>query len=253
MIARFIEKAKELGLDQWDWIAVSIATLSLIIACLSLIIAYYTLQSQKQTEKNTQPIISDSIQEFLLNKFIVQLLDGEISINALWHLLDGKLYKFYPSESILEKAKIPLDNIHTEVFYGRDVKHHCLKGLLDMVIEYNINISTLNSHLSNQKITADMLSREFGIILNQNVKIAEIWKKNMGIIFQYDAERYSSIFESEIKHVQYDEDYETDYYEGEDVYAEFFINEVDKQKMKIFKDNRVRNLISEYNEFLILK
>ena len=253
MLIQLIKIGEKLGLDQWDWFAVLIAILSLIIACLSLVIAYSTLKSQRQTEKNTQPIISDSIQEFLLNTFIMQLLDGEICINALWHLLAEKAYKYYPSENILEKVKIPLGNIHTEIFYGREVKHHCLKGMLDMVIEYNINISTLNTHLCNPRISTDMLDREFGIILKQNEKIADIWKKNMGILFQYDAEKYSSVFDSEIRNVQYDADYETEYYEGEDVYAEFFIDEEDKKKLLIFKDNRVRNLIPEYKDFLIPK
>ena len=63
----------------------------------------------------------------------------------------------------------------------------------------------------------------------------------MGILFQYDAEKYSSVFDSEIRNVQYDADYETEYYEGEDVYAEFFIDEEDKKKLLIFKDNRVRS------------
>lgn len=240
-------------LNSWDWVAVCIALCSLCIAILSLVIAYRTFKSQKQTEKNTQPIISDTIQEYLLNQFILELLDGEISINALWHLLDDKDYKFYPSEDILEKAKIPLDIIHTEIFYGREVKHHCLKGLLDMVIKYNINISTLNSHLSNPKISTKMLGREFGIILNENERIVDTWKKNMGIIFQYTEKEYSSVFEPTIKEVQLIEDYIVEYYEGNDVYGDMLIGNVDKQKMMIFKDIRVKNLISEYENFLIEK
>lgn len=253
MINEIKDFATQYGVDKWDWIAVCIAISSLVIAFISLMVAYRTYKSQKQTEKNTQPIISDSIQEFLLNTFIRQLLDGEICINALWHLLDDKAYQFYPSENILEKTKIPLDSIHTEIFYGREVKHHCLKGLLDMVIEYNINISTLNAHLSNPKISKEMLSREFGIILNQNEMIADLWKKNMGIIFQYDKNRYALIFETTIKDVQFDDNYELNYYEGEDVYADFFTIDVDKKRMLMFKDARVKNMISEYNEFLIPK
>lgn len=112
------EFAEWLDLTIWDWIAVAVSFCSLLVAVLSFIIARQTLKSQRQTEKNTMPIINVGIQELLLNELILKLLDGHIRITALWYLLNEKKYVFYPSEHILEKIHIPIDTIHVDLFYG---------------------------------------------------------------------------------------------------------------------------------------
>lgn len=63
-----VEIASELGLDKWDWFAIIISSVSLIIALVSVTIAVKTLSSQRKTEKNTQPIMNIEIQEFLLGQ-----------------------------------------------------------------------------------------------------------------------------------------------------------------------------------------
>ena len=97
------EFAEWLSLTDWDWIAVSVALFSLLVAYLSLVVAKRTLKSQRQTEQNTMPIINIGIQKFLLDEFILKLLDGHIRLTALWNVLEKENYSKYPSELILKK------------------------------------------------------------------------------------------------------------------------------------------------------
>ena len=103
------EIAEYLELTIWDWLAVLIALLSFFIACFSLYYAIKTLKSQRQTEKNTLPIINRDIQRFQLCDLIRKLLDGHMRLTALWHMLNKHAFKVYPTERILRLIKIPND------------------------------------------------------------------------------------------------------------------------------------------------
>jgi len=255
MIKQWIyDFAKDYKLDIWDWVAVSISFCSFCIAVTALIVAIKTLKSQKQTEKNTMPIITLSIQEFLLKEFIFKLLDGQIRIGALWHLLFAKNYSFYPSEQLLEKAKIPMDIFHIELFYNNADFYHCLNGLVDKTSEYNTNISVLNNHLKNLSISNDILNQEFDNIVRQNEKIADIWKKVMTIVYKYYNHKFSSVFDDILNSVEIEDNYSYRYYNEEDeVYLDFFDNKEYKDKMLYFMDSRTKALVSEYENFLIKK
>lgn len=255
MITRLIYNfAKQYKLDTWDWVAVTIAFCSFCIAVTALIIAVKTLKSQRQTEKNTMPIITLQIQEFLLKEFVFKLLDGQIRVGALWHLLSAKHYSFYPSEQLLEKVKIPMDIFHIELFYNNAVYYHCLNGLVDITSEYNTNISVLNNHLKNPSISNDIINQEFDNIVRQNEKIADIWKKVMTIVYNYHSQQLSSVFDEILNGVEIEENYSYSYYNEEDeVYLGFFENKENKDKMLYLMDSRTKALVSEYDTFLIKK
>lgn len=251
----FKEFAVEHGLNVWDWVAVTVSSASMLIAIISLLVAFFTLRSQKQTEKNTMPIINTDIQEFLLQEFIFKLIDGQIRIGALWHLLNEKQFKYYPSEHILDQLIVETDTIHTELFYKDTKKYRCLQGLLNTTVVYNKYISVLNSHLSNNNINNDFLYQEFKNILNQNERLAVNWRKVMSYIYGYDITHTTSVFNIILEITENPPaDYNFIYFNGEDEkYLEFILDEDKKKKLLYFMDSRAISYVNEYKKYLIKK
>ena len=254
MINLIADFAKRFFLDKWDWVAVIVAFCSLCVAMVSLIIAYRTFKSQKQTELNTMPIINTRIQEFLLNEFMLNLLDGQTQIGALWHLLCSEHFMYYPSEQLLERNKISIDTIHTELFYNNPDYYHCINGLVNMTKDYNQNIDVLNSHLRNSSISIDLLNNEFETIVKQNETIASTWIKVMSIVYGYDKKKLASVFDNILKTAPQDEEYELKYFgeEGE-IYTEFCEDARKKKLILNLMDSRVKLFIAEYKNYLIKK
>lgn len=251
----FKDFALEHGLNIWDWIAFIVSFSSMLIAVVSMFVAVFTLKSQRQTEKNTMPIINKDIQEFLLQEFIIKLLDGQIRIGALWYSLYEKEFDYYPSEQILEKLKVETDTIHTELFYNDNTQYRCIQGLFNMTKEYNVNISVLNSHLSNISINNDLLYQEFNNILMQNEQIAETWKKVMTCLYNYNNTHTAIIFS---RIMDTTEEPPTDYNlicfkENNEKYLDLMDNDDKKIKLLYYMDSRATRLIKEYDNFLIKK
>ena len=249
------EFAEWLDLTIWDWIAVTVSFCSLLVAVLSFIIARQTLKSQRQTEKNTMPIINVGIQELLLNELILKLLDGHIRITALWYLLNEKKYVFYLSEHILEKIHIPIDTIHVDLFYGNKQQYRTMQGLLDMIKNYNVGIGVLNSHLKNKSIVPEVLNNEFYYLINTNDRIAEMWGKVMSLMYGYEANEKSEIFNIFLGDITDDlmKNTEILHYKNDEVYSQFFVDIEMKKKIIVFMENKTIILMKEFSNFLIEK
>lgn len=83
MIEEIVNFGKSLHLNTWDWIAVIIAVFSFIVAVFSLVIAWRTLISQRQTAKNTMPVITIGAQFESLVSIAFQIIDNYIDSLAL--------------------------------------------------------------------------------------------------------------------------------------------------------------------------
>lgn len=248
------EFAEWLDLTVWDWVAVSVALCSLIVAVLSFVIARQTLKSQRQTERNTMPIINIDIQELLLNELILRLLDGHIRITALWYLIDEKKYAFYPSEYILDKIVIPIDTIHVDLFYSNKQQYRTMQGLLDMIKNYNISIEVLNSHLKNKSIASEVLNNEFSHLINTNDRIADTWGKVMSLMYDYKTKDKSDIFSLFLGEISDDMIKNTEilHYKEDEVYTHFFADS-EKKKIIVFMETKTIALMDEFSNFLISK
>lgn len=248
------EIAEYLQLTVWDWLAVLIALLSFCIACLSLFYAIKTLKSQRQTEKNTLPIINLDIQRFQLCDLIRKLLDGHMRLTALWHMLNNHAFKVYPTERILRLIKIPQDIIHIELFYNNYVYYRCMQGLIDMIDDYNTSIDILENHLKDSSVDGDFLYNEFFHITNKNDSLAESWDKIMTIVFGYNKEDKSSLFDEYIENISDDVvsgHYDNVFYKSSEVYSDFLIGDVNKKKMLLFMETTTARLSEEFSNFIL--
>lgn len=167
-------------LDTWDWVAVSIALVSFIVAVLSFRVAKKTLSSQRKTEKNTMPIITIEKQYEVLRAISKQLLDNYIDALSIMALIGpeskGKIYK---------KIKIPflpinVEEIHVELFYSSEsntetetklgrktpyIEIYLLKGAFE---NYNRTLSVIFNHMMGTEMTDEGIFEEIKLyLLNQ--------------------------------------------------------------------------------------
>ena len=245
------EIIKYLRLNIYDWIAVLIALLSLIIALSSFYVAFKTLKSQRQTEINTLPIINNDIQEFLLGDLITKLLDGHLRLTAMWYILNETNFKKYPSEHFLRLITIPQDNIYIELFYDNYHRYRTIQGLIELINEYNSIVEVLEEHLKRKSIEADIIYIEYYNLLNCNDRIALVWRKVMTILYNYSNTKICSLFSEFIKDIQPKDDEIINYYKDEEVYSNFFDNETEQKRMLVFMDRKTNNYKDEFSNFLI--
>lgn len=253
----FQEFANRLGLNVWDWIGVSIALLSFAIACVALFISRNTLKSQRQTEKNTLPVVNRDIQQFLLNELIIKLFDGHIRLTALWYLLNEKKYNFYPSERILRQSKVPSETIFIDLFYENKYEYRIVQGFSDMVKDYNKSIEELEIHLKDSNTNSELLYREFFDLLDRNDAVATMWGKVMTLLFQYNDKMKSAIFEELLNGMTPEkEGYEQNpkdihFYKPKEVYSDFLVQEMKREQMLAFMEERTSTFKKEFENYLI--
>lgn len=242
-------------LSKWDWMTACVSIISLLVAICAFIIAKRTLSSQKQTEKNTMPIINMKIQEFLFGGLVLKLLDAHMKLAALWFLLNEKEFDYYPSEHILEKLKIDKSVIHTELFYGNYDHYRDVEGFLDMLNSYNINIDVLNLHLKSSVISNEMLYNEFYSIIHENNRLADLWAVNMWSLFQYNKENFVDLFQPFLEQVNYREGdvLNLKYYDEDEIYLKFLNTDIQRKKLLLFMENRTIDHIKEFSIYLVDK
>lgn len=242
------EFAESFGLDIWDWIAVTISLGSLCVAI-------YTLKSQRQTERNTMPIMTLDIQKVLLKELFVKVFDGYMRITALKKLLDKTKYRFYPSEEILIDLKLDISQIHIELYFDDVNEYRCIQGLLDMTKAYNSRIEIVNRHMKDRAIPMEILEDSLNRLLIRNRRIATSWGMIMSIVYDYHEEDKAKIIQDivnsyPIESLQF-EDVKENYYENNDCYTQFFEDSNFVEKLLLFMNSFTSIAIADFTNRLI--
>lgn len=248
--------AKFLHVTPWDWIALCFALFSFCVAIWSLAIAKKTLRSQRQTEQNTMPIMTTSIQEFLLCEIIIKVLDGYLRLTALKHVLDEAKYSSYPSEEKLQDLKIASDSIHVDLYYNDVMKYRCLQGLNDMVKAYNTRIDVINNHLKEDKIPVAVLQNGMDRILCRNRRIASIWGMVMSIVYGYDDKKKQAIFDDIVNKSLPEleqQKIEASFYMSDDIYTKFCDTSEKREELLKFMNTLTLSLAEEFRAIMIPK
>lgn len=166
-----------IGNDSWDWIAVSIACISLFYGCI-------TFNSQHQTEQNTMKITPESQRQILID-YIRHYYRNLVIICAVESKLNNRFNEFYPSEEHLLKLKVELEDLHPAAFYNHAEKYNAIHELLTKMRNFNTEIDVATSHLCNPEVFADAKKRDFatlkfkmGYLAKETLKtINAIWPK----------------------------------------------------------------------------
>lgn len=128
--------AESTSLNTWDWLAFLIAIISLCVAGISLYIAFGTLKSQKKTEKNTQPVMTEKVQYLLLKQKTLALLDTYIFLFSLHYILNKYNYKVVPSNHFWQYVEFDTHDLNESLFYLYEDKFsefHNLKKSYDLL------------------------------------------------------------------------------------------------------------------------
>ena len=233
-------------------IAVSIAFLSLWIAIWSLRIAIKTLRSQKQTEKNTTPIMSKDIQEFLLRLQIARFADAFMKSTAIMDILAAKKYKSYPSDDIMNSIKIPVDIIHSELFYDDAQTYKDLQGLYEKLVAYNNLVDVIIEHLKNNSVSEKVLEKEFDRLLKRISILYRDWYMFMAITYNYDYKNKES-FENGvlIKSKEIKETNVKAYYQESNPLTHFITETQEKQLYTLYMNTAIAEYKESFEEIFI--
>lgn len=191
------EFAKYLSLNVWDWIAVLVSLCSIIIAFISLMIAKHTLaiakltlKSQRQTEKNTLPIININTQSILFNELIVSIYDTHISLIALRFLLRDEA-NLRLSKHVLKSLALDGGLVHSELFYNNPSVYEDVIKLQKTIKEYNMNLAVVNDYLydNHDNLNKRLIEQYFKMLLLKQYAIVLIWITVISTIFSEEAEK----------------------------------------------------------------
>lgn len=233
-------------------IAVSIAFLSLWIAIWSLRIAIKTLRSQMQTEKNTTPKMSKDIQEFLLRLQISRFADAFMKTTAIIEILTTQKYKSYPSDDIMNSIKMPVDIIHSELFYDDPLTYKDLQGLYEKLISYNNLIDVIVEHLKNNSVSEKVLEKEFERLLKRISVLYRDWYMFMAITYNYDYKNKES-FENGVL-IKSKEIIETNvkaYYQESNPLTHFITEAKEKQLFTLYMNTTIAKIKESIEEIFI--
>lgn len=169
MIDKFAEL---LGLDVWDWIAVIVSFCSFVIAVMSYVIARSTLKSQRQTEKNTMPIITKERQYEVFKSIENQILSNYIYALAIILIMDDESSGYSYSPLKLLYSKINTSEIHLELFYDTKSYDSMMSNLSfqspymhlykfrSSLESYNQTLTIIGEHTMNPQIDNKIIMRE---------------------------------------------------------------------------------------------
>lgn len=202
-----VEIASELGLDKWDWFAIIISSVSLIIALISVTIAVKTLSSQRKTEKNTQPIMNVEIQEFLLGQKLLYLLDSYVFLFALHFMLEKTKYKTKPSPHFWDYVEINIEDLNESLFYNDNIKFICFHELVTAFQQFSSDMRNLRKVLEDPECPQEYKSIEIIHIYEDIGMIMSAYCKTLDNSFGMDKAKMSKFLNDNFFNVFYTRNY----------------------------------------------
>lgn len=202
-----VEIASELGLDKWDWFAIIISSVSLIIALVSVTIAVKTFSSQRKTEKNTQPIMNIEIQEFLLGQKLLYLLDSYVFLFALHFMLEKTKYKTKPSPHFWDYVEINIEDLNESLFYNDNMKFICFHELVTAFQQFSSDMRNLRKVLEDPECPQEYKSIEIKHLYDDIGMIMSAYSKTLDNSFGMDKAKMSKFLNDNFFNVFYTRNY----------------------------------------------
>lgn len=158
VIRSYVERlARDGGLDLWDWLAI-------VIAFISLVIAWLMAVWQKRTERNTMKITKEG-QIGLLVDYIRHFYTNLVVIISVTEKLKGRFSSHYPSEEHFRKLIIDLEVLHPEAFFHSKEKYNQIHKLLLLLRNYNIEVDVAEKHLCSRSVEPYAKERDLNTLI----------------------------------------------------------------------------------------
>ena len=235
-----------------DTMAICIAGISLLVALWTFYYTKRTYKAQEETQYNTRKLDQEA-QKFLLLDLLRHLYRNMVVSLTIERKMKAENFEVYPSEEHLVKLKIPMENIHLEVFYGEEDKYTKMHDLYLKLRNYNTEIDIICRHFMDRTIDAktkqrdlDTLKFKCGFLSKSILDIFKnIWEldKTKDAMEQIksshanNARSYKSFYEDMNRYAENFEGYETEiaYWLNEDVHIESGQNDQKSEKIHMIK------------------
>lgn len=170
----------DMGLRDWDYVAV-------IVAIISMLVAWAAYRSQSKTERNTMKITEEGQFELLID-YVRHAYANLVAIKAVYYRLAGypdglapslddfkgrlrgRMRTHYPSEEHLRKLTIDTEALHPEAFVHSQDKYESIHNLLLLVRNYNTETAVAEKHLCDRGLAPWAKDRDLNtLIFKQNL------------------------------------------------------------------------------------
>ncbi len=144
-----------------------IAILAFIVSGVSMYYAIITYKAQTRTEINTQQADKNTkrVSQEAQRKLLIELLRHLYRNYVITYTMRTKMsdigYRGYPSEEHFVKLKIPMENIHLDVFYGEDQKFQDMHILYLNLRNYNEEVDIALKHIINPDLKNETKDEDF--------------------------------------------------------------------------------------------
>ena len=180
----------------YNWVAVIASIIALGISAL-------TLYSQEKVAENTsmlsykaqEEVLYDLVRHFYRNMAVMWAITNRIDDAAMRHNMRKnkkqknetpvsgpstvQYYTAYPSEVHLEKAKVPSNNIHPELYVNDDYKYNIINEFLLELRNYNLELEVASKHFQNTKLAKEIIDYDIDTLL---FKPANLTNRTMKVL-----------------------------------------------------------------------
>ena len=167
----------ELSTETW------IAIVTLLVACISLFVAVLTLKSQKKTQQNTAPIVTQDVQYTLLKHLFHRITYIYYALFALYFELEETDYKTNVSHHFWDICRISSDYYKESLFYQNEEKYFSLKHLSTTVQSFSNDIERLQQTLQSNN-NANLIRHEFKQLFYYHWSICNAYYDTLLVCFE---------------------------------------------------------------------
>lgn len=163
-------------LNLWDWVAVTVALLSLFVSS-------YNTWAQYKTMKNTATLDTKMVWSVMLGQYS-KITQNSILLYAVRDALEKVDFISYPSEEILEQMKIEfLTLAQIPIMCMEGINYYRIQGMIDLVNIFNVQLSVTERHLMSKNISSSVKVGDLNQIIAMNWLLAQTLYKAMLVIY----------------------------------------------------------------------
>ena len=171
---------------------------------------------------------------------------------AIRDILNNQKYKSYPSDDIMNSIKMPIDVIHTELFYNDAQTYKDLQGLCEKLVAYNDLVDVVVEHLKNKYVSEKVLENEFSRLLERLSILYRDWYMFMAITYKYDYKDQES-FECGVlmKTKEIKETNVKEYYQESNPFTYFIKDTQEKQLFTLYINTTIAKYKKSFENIFI--
>jgi hypothetical protein len=181
---------EKMPIFNYDWWTIGISFFAFVVSAFSLYYAWLTYNSQEKVAQNTQQL-NPKTQYRIMIDIVRHLYRNLVVMWAITNKMRLSNYKIYPAEIHLQKAKVPLDIIHFELYTGLDYKQYVELQNLDLMLRnYNLELDIAAANFAKKNLKPDVKEYYIKTLLFKPGyiadKIFELFVKIYANEFSYD-------------------------------------------------------------------